>query len=123
MNSYRDSDSQSLSFMPFTLTFSFFKVNEKFNLMLIILVFSLPGVASLLQGLADIVDAQADHQKQDSCRQPEPRPVNDVNRVIGKTNQGPQRWNLVWQTIADERQGSFNPDVAGNTQNDIDDDH
>ncbi len=55
MNSYRDSDSQSLSFMPFTLTFSFFKVNEKFNLMLIILVFSLPGVASLLQGLADIV--------------------------------------------------------------------
>ena len=63
MNSYRDSDSQILSFMPFTLTFLFLKVNEKFNLMLITLVFSLPGVASLLQGLANIVDAQADHQK------------------------------------------------------------
>ena len=68
MNSYRDSDSQSLSFMPFTLTFSFFKVNEKFNLMLIILVFSLPGVASLLQGLTDIVDAQADHGSQSHGR-------------------------------------------------------
>ena len=63
MNSYRDSNSQSVSFMPFTLTFSFLKVNEKFNLILIALVFSLPGVASLLQGLANIVDAQADHQK------------------------------------------------------------
>ena len=91
--------------------------------MLIILIFSLPCVASLLQGLADIVDAQADHQKQDSCRQPEPRPVNDVNRVIGKTDQGPQRRNLGWQTVADEGQDSFNPDVAGNAQNDIDDDH
>lgn len=91
--------------------------------MLIVFSFLFAGVASLLQGLADIVDAQADNQKQDSCRQPEPRPVNDVNRVTGKTDQGPQRWNIGWQTIADERQASFNPDIAGNAQNDIDDDH
>ena len=91
--------------------------------MLINLIFSLPSVASLLQGLADILDAQADDQKQDSCWQPEPRPINNVNRVIGKTDQGPQRRNLGWQTIADEGQDSFNPDVARNAQNDIDDDH